>query len=97
MEEAKRNEAPILALIALITLGIGYWFITPAHQQSSIVGPYLEDPEGEAEEWFDYEWGDTEAEAKRKCQQFADNNGISLTDVTQVGRKKWRCQYRARM
>lgn len=57
-------------------------------------GGYLEDPEGNTEDWSDYIWADTPGQAQAQCQQYAINAGAVLVQVVQRGNKRYECKFR---
>ncbi len=61
----------------------------------------IDDPEGQAEEWTQEVFADSEEEADRKCQTIAANATeegrtvvIVLGNPQKVGRRKYICRFR---
>ncbi len=88
------NEGQPIPLFPIGGNGSG---TVPKPQTSPMVPvhPITEDPESSSD-WFDYVWGETEAEAIRNCQKLADRERVNYVRVKRSSKnsKRWECHVR---
>jgi hypothetical protein len=83
--------------VLVVIGGVTYWSVTQNGETQyypSEEGEYLEDPEGETEDWEERIWARDRTEAARRCRQFAINNQVVYRDVEQIRGNAWRCKVR---
>lgn len=90
--------ANVYCTMGLVVIGgISYWSITQnGHTQTLPVqhGGYLEDPEGQTEEWEDRIWANSLDQAIRKCRAYAGANGVAYVGVSHWGGNAYTCRVR---
>jgi hypothetical protein len=97
------NAQPALVIVpagaAIVVLGgMAYyaWFNTLGQEVLvPVSSATLEDPEEETQEYSDYIWGDSQAQAERKCKQQVENGGGTYVRVRRLGNStKYECIWR---
>ncbi|MBD2122532.1 hypothetical protein [Trichocoleus sp. FACHB-262] len=92
-------------VVAVVTVGGAvYWQVKHTLENPILIPmPVLDDPEaeGEQENWIDYVWADSVAEAQKKCEALArtathqGGSKVTISNVRQVGKgKRYECTFR---
>jgi hypothetical protein len=88
---------PTVCIVGTLIIG-GITYFTVMEGGSTEVyseeGEYLEDPEGESEDWSDYVSARDEAAAQRVCADYARRAYAVLKGVRRVRGQTYECQFR---
>jgi hypothetical protein len=89
------QSSPACIVGSVILGGVLYYTVTRNGQTQRYEGEYLEDPEGESEDWSDYIEAGSLSNAEVNCRLYAERAYAVYVSVRRVSGNRYECYFRS--